>query len=201
MGELQQAQPKPTATMKKAKSEPSLTQRTTRNTKPRPRFANSRALSRDLEHTTQDDPESPITPSQSASNVPPVVESHPESFQLAAANSILSEFTTGPHPSPITESFQLEDFSKYMAAIRDPARSSASLGIAICEVRAILEREQALLKILQKKISSRAKLLNELKLQLDTEALLVMQAERSVSGTGTSSRRVSRRVANREDGA
>lgn len=181
--------------VRKTKSEGSSTRQTTRKTRAA-RFTESRDSSRDTADKSEGDQELPIAPSKFVSDVLPVVESLPEGSQPGTADSGLSELAAGLHSSSITEPFQLEDFSRYTAAIRDPARSSASLGIAVAEVKGIAEREQALLTVFQKKITARAELLDELAVQLEAEVVRTQANEGgSGSGAGSSRRRALKRAA------
>ena len=167
-----------TATMKKAKSDSFLTQRTTPKTRLPARLAKSRAASR---YTTDDsdydpdtsttgdsdyDPANAITSSQPDFDVSAAVQSLQVSSDLGAAHPGPPQLTTGPQPLPITRFFEFEDYSRYQAALRDPARSWCSIDIANAEVTGIAQREKASLQLLKKQISSRALSLSLLMTQL-----------------------------------
>ena len=168
-----------TPTMKKAKSESSP------KTRLPARLAKSRDASRyttdDSDHdpdtsTTGDsdyDPENAITSSQPDFDVSAAVQSLQVSSDLGAADPGPPQLTTGPQPLSVTRLFEFEDYSRYQAALRDPARSWCSIDIANAEVTAIAQREKASFLQFKKQLSSRAKSLSLLMTQLLLELCLI----------------------------
>ena len=188
------------ATMKKVKSESSP------KTRLPARLAKSKAASR---YTTDDsdynpdtsttvdsdyDPNNATTSSQPGSDISAAVQSLPVSSDLGAADPGPPQFTTGPHKLSVTRSFEFEDYSRYQAALRDPARSWCSIDISNAEVTRIAQREKALLQQLKKQISSRAKSLTRLSNQLKFEKCAIEEAEMKLGAVaGPRLRQASRR--------
>ena len=128
----------------------------------------------------------PVGPSFVASATPDWREPGPSTHQAAVHETVSArppQVPPGPWPpqSIRVEQIVFEGLGSFERALRDPARTSISLGEAVLELRAAQERESSSVRIATQILEARNLLIHDLLVNLEAESVKLMVVESDVS--------------------